>query len=64
MRNVLLCALCVFLSACGDSRSGAKNEQGYAFNDRAAVTEFRLKDGTRCVKSYNGGITCDWEENR
>lgn len=26
--------------------------------------EFRLKDGTRCVYQYRGGLACEWKDKQ
>jgi hypothetical protein len=55
MKTLLLAAL--LLAGCGPT---AATEEYNVANGNGGVYEFRLKDGTRCVHAYRGGVDCDW----
>lgn len=63
----LLLGATALLAACGpsghvDTKMIVTESYGYrygGYNDRFAY-EFALKDGTICVATNHGGVTCGW----
>lgn len=63
---ILLCAFAAAaLTACsarpdpGEKTTAQPDVDDYWLRG-VTVREFRLADGTRCVASTGGGVTCDW----
>ena len=54
---VVLCAAGCDADVANDTKIIQRHEMGGYY-----VNEFLLSDGTRCVASYNIGITCDWSK--
>ena len=74
MRNFLFVTVAAILSAsiygCSRMEGGSKERVGRLKNsvsytvDGSSVTDFTLADGTRCVSRYQGGIDCDFKNER
>lgn len=65
--DLRLCALlALFLSGCGSNELPYRVEDvradstRYSLGNRYVFREFHLKDGTRCVSSQEGMVTCEW----
>lgn len=72
MKKFILVCLVLILAAvlfgCCDGSQYGKQERAYSDSVDYSltfthVTEFHLRDGTRCVTTGQGGVACEWKHS-